>query len=53
MTFINISRLIVTNKKKSGVKDSKGLTWMGIQLLIFLEGRSYRNLYIELQNLIE
>jgi hypothetical protein len=26
MTFINISRLAVINKKKSGVKDSKELT---------------------------
>jgi hypothetical protein len=42
MTFINISRLTVTNKKKIRVKDSKELTWMGMQLLIFLEGRSYR-----------
>jgi hypothetical protein len=47
MTFINISRLTATNKKKSGVKGSKELTWMGMQLLIFLEGRSHRNLYIE------
>jgi hypothetical protein len=47
MTFINISRLTVTNKKKNGVTDSKELTWMGMQLLIFLEGRSHMNLYIE------
>jgi hypothetical protein len=48
MTFININRLIVTNRKEKWSKGFKRTYLNGHATVFFLEGRSYKILYIEL-----